>query len=467
MPIITNREMAWAHVSAVPRERGLRARSYWLPRTWGAFVAAEVVMLAFLLSRATRGPESLAVPILVAFSELFFHVTNLPASIVTSERSRFSVDVLKSLALALLASGLVFSVFPAFAPTPESALVAVMLSVLLPLFLRPFLRYLVTQKKLVEGILIVGTGELAGKLHQAFAAGKRKETADKRLLDFPNTPADRALTVDIPQLNEMLARARIVRVIVAEQDPQSRESLAAALLDRRLRGLQVNDAADYYEKFCGKIWIGGLSPGWPVYTDGFNRSQASLCLKRFVDVTLALLLLLLSAPLLAMVAIAIKLESAGPVLFRQVRVGLHGKSFIIYKFRSMRQDAELETGPVWAEERDQRITRVGHFIRKFRFDELPQAFNVLRGEMSLVGPRPERPFFVERIERQIPFYGLRHYVKPGITGLAQVMYRYGASVEDACEKLQYDFYYAKHQSLRRDVAILLKTIKVVLLGRGR
>jgi lipopolysaccharide/colanic/teichoic acid biosynthesis glycosyltransferase len=164
---------------------------------------------------------------------------------------------------------------------------------------------------------------------------------------------------------------------------------------------------------------------------------------------------------------AIKLDSPGPVLFRQIRVGLHGETFVIYKFRSMRQDAELETGPVWTGERDERVTRVGRLLRKFRLDEILQAINVLHGEMSLVGPRPERPYFVDRLEQQIPFYNLRHYVKPGITGWAQIMYRYGASVEDAHEKLQYDLYYAKHKSLGFDAGILLKTIRIVLFGRGR
>jgi exopolysaccharide biosynthesis polyprenyl glycosylphosphotransferase len=254
---------------------------------------------------------------------------------------------------------------------------------------------------------------------------------------------------------------------VAEQDAQSREKLAAALLDHRLRGLRISDAVDFYEEFSGKIWVEGLSTQWFVFTRGFRLSNASACLQRSFDVTFALLLILLTAPLLAVIAGAIKIDSAGPVLFRQLRVGLHGKTFVIYKFRSMCQDAELETGPVWTRERDERVTAVGRLLRKFRLDEILQAFNVLRGEMSLVGPRPERPYFVARLEQEIPFYNLRHYVKPGITGWAQVMYPYGDSVEAAYEKLQYDFYYAKHKSLAGDTGILLKTLKIVLLGRGR
>jgi exopolysaccharide biosynthesis polyprenyl glycosylphosphotransferase len=231
--------------------------------------------------------------------------------------------------------------------------------------------------------------------------------------------------------------------------------------------LQVSDAVDFYEEVSGKIWVEALNFQWFVYTHGFNRSRVGVCLKRCFDVTFALLLILFAGPLLLVVAVAIKVDSDGPVLFRQVRVGLHGKTFIIYKFRSMRHDAELEAGPMWTAEFDERVTRVGRLLRMFRLDEMPQALNVLNGDMSIVGPRPERPYFVDRLGQEIPFYNLRHYLKPGITGWAQVMYRYGASVEDACEKLQYDFYYAKHKSFRCDAAILLKTVRIVLCGRGR
>jgi len=185
------------------------------------------------------------------------------------------------------------------------------------------------------------------------------------------------------------------------------------------------------------------------------------------DLIFAVLLLVLTAPLMVIVAIAIRLDSRGPVLFRQVRVGQDGKTFVIYKFRSMREDAEFKSGPAWATERDERITRVGRFLRKFRLDELPQAINVLRGEMSVVGPRPERPYFVDRLIEEIPFYDIRHYAKPGITGWAQVMYAYGASVEDAHQKLQYDIHYVKHRSMVCDLMILCRTVKIVLFGRGR
>ncbi len=337
----------------------------------------------------------------------------------------------------------------------------------LPLIMRFCLQPLVARGRFAEDILILGTGELPAKLHRALGRGIGHLKHNSRTLSLSETLADRGLAVDFTDLNQLVARGQISRVVIAELDSQSRERLASALLDSRLRGLQVSDAVDFYEEVCGKVWVEALNPQWFVYTNGFNRSPGGDSLKRCFDVTFALLLTLLTAPLLLLVAIAIKFDSAGPVLFRQLRVGLHGKAFVIYKFRSMRHNAELEVGPTWTADCDERVTRVGRLLRMFRLDEIPQVFNVLNGDMSIVGPRPERPYFVHRLEQEVPFYSLRHNLKPGITGWAQVMYRYGASVADSYEKLQYDLYYAKHTSFRCDAAILLKTVRIVLGGRGR
>jgi lipopolysaccharide/colanic/teichoic acid biosynthesis glycosyltransferase len=201
--------------------------------------------------------------------------------------------------------------------------------------------------------------------------------------------------------------------------------------------------------------------------EGFHPSSRYLIVKSVVDFVGALLLLIIAAPIMAAVALAVKLTSPGPALFRQLRVGKDGRDFVLFKFRSMPENVEAITGPVWSGDGDSRATPVGHFLRKFRLDELPQLFNVLRGEMSLVGPRPERPCFVSFLQRLIANYNLRHTVKPGITGLAQVFYPYGASVEDACEKLRYELYYARHLSPSLDLRALAKTVNVVLSGRGQ
>jgi sugar transferase (PEP-CTERM system associated) len=469
MPIGTISDTTWAGASAQARKAPLRVRSYYLARPGGLFFAAELTLLAGALAQAAWARGTVETPILIAACGIFFHLKGLDQSIVSAGLSRFWLDVLESVLFGISASMFLFYLFPALAPRISGALPGALLASLLPGVLRPILRRLVYHKKLVERILIVGTGELVGKLCQALANGgaPTQEDIASGVLSFHENPAGTGVNADCARLDEIVARGEISRIVIAEQDAQSRAKLAGALLDARLRGVAVSDGVDFYEERFGKIWIDALSSEWIVYTAGFRRSNVTLLLKRLIDVTVALLLLLFTAPLLALVAIAIKLDSAGRVLFRQIRVGLHGKTFTILKFRSMRTDAEFECGPVWAAVHDERVTRVGRLLRKFRIDEIPQAINVLRGDMSLVGIRPERPYFVEQLTEEIPFYNLRHYVRPGITGWAQVMYPYGASVEDAYEKLQYDLHYFKHMSMAGDARILLKTIKTVLLGRGR
>jgi len=324
-------------------------------------------------------------------------------------------------------------------------------------------------QKSAGNILIVGSGTLAQKLYRSLdhAPAVAREPLPKGVIAFPDNRAEKGTPVDLTALDEIVRHEHVSRIVIAEENVQNRAHLASALVDLRLRGLQVEDAFDFYENYFGRVWIESLSTDWFVCTSGFHHSRISGLLKRFVDIAGSLLLLILTSPLLVLVAVAIKLESDGPILFRQFRIGLFGRPFVIYKFRSMRRDAELQAGPKWASENDPRMTRLGKLLRKFRIDEIPQAINVLRGEMSLVGPRPERPCFFDKLTQEVPFYELRHYVKPGITGWAQVKYRYGASIEDTHRKLQYDIYYAKHRSFTCDVKIMFLTIGVVLFGKGQ
>jgi sugar transferase (PEP-CTERM system associated) len=238
------------------------------------------------------------------------------------------------------------------------------------------------------------------------------------------------------------------------------------ILECRFRGIQVEEWPSFFEKLTDKIIINSLRPGWLIFSDGPVKTLLTETIRRALDVGLSLLGLILSAPVMAAAALSIKMASPGPVLFRQARVGKDGKVFMLYKFRSMSVNAEQLTGPVWASEDDPRITRVGRLLRKIRLDETPQMFNVLRGDMSFIGPRPERPVFVNQLKEQIPFYVLRFAVKPGITGWAQVKYPYGSTVQDALEKLQYDLYYIKNMSILLDLLILLKSVQVVLFARG-
>jgi sugar transferase (PEP-CTERM system associated) len=239
-----------------------------------------------------------------------------------------------------------------------------------------------------------------------------------------------------------------------------------ALLQSRLAGIEVKEREEVFEDLTGKLAVEAMRPSYLIFNTGFQRSPWADLLKRTADILLSLVILALGWPFMLATALAIRFDSKGPVLFTQERTGRDGRPFTLIKFRSMRTDAEALSGPVWATEDDPRITRVGRFIRKARLDELPQLFNVFSGSMSLIGPRPERPHFVEELAEQIPYFHQRHIVQPGVTGWAQINHPYGNTVEDALEKLQYDLFYIKNQSFLFDLSVLFNTIKTVLLRRG-
>jgi sugar transferase (PEP-CTERM system associated) len=267
---------------------------------------------------------------------------------------------------------------------------------------------------------------------------------------------------DVPAI---ISSRDVDRVVVSLIDARGKLPMDK-LLDMRLNGITFDHLASVYEKYTGKIAVENLRPSWFIFSSGFKHTRAQAAIKRTVDIIAATVGLIVAVPLMAVAAVLVKLTSTGPVLYSQLRVGQHGRVFLIRKFRSMRHNAEALTGAVWAVTNDDRLTPIGGFLRRSRIDELPQLWNVLVGDMSLVGPRPERPEFVEDLAQQIQFYGQRHVVKPGLTGWAQIRYRYGASMEDALEKLQYDLYYLKHMSIALDTFIILSTLKTVLSRQG-
>lgn len=267
------------------------------------------------------------------------------------------------------------------------------------------------------------------------------------------------------QLAALCRRMRIDAIAVALEDRRAQLPMRE-LLACRVLGVRVEEAESLFERLAGKLAVQAMRPSYMVFNQGFAQNPVSSAAKRALDIGLALVLLVALSPFLLLTAICVRLDSPGPVLYRQERTGRHGRAFTLLKFRSMRSDAEAHSGPVWAKENDPRITRFGRFARKTRLDELPQLVNVLAGEMSLVGPRPERPKFVDELAEQLPYYGLRHVVKPGLTGWAQINYPYGNTVEDARQKLQFDLFYIKNQSLLFDLSILFNTIKTVVLRRG-
>jgi sugar transferase (PEP-CTERM system associated) len=266
-------------------------------------------------------------------------------------------------------------------------------------------------------------------------------------------------------LESLVEQYQATQIIVALED--RRNALPTRDLVRlRVQGIRIEDAHSTISALSGRVWLETVKPSWFVFTDGFARSTATLILKRAIDLASGIVGLAISSPLMILAAIAIRMDSKGPIIFRQTRVGLRGKCFELLKFRSMGVDAEDGTGAQWAQANDPRVTRVGRFLRKYRLDELPQFINVIRGEMSLVGPRPERPEFVDKLRQQISYYDERHSVRPGVTGWAQVQYEYGSSVEDAFRKLEYDLFYLKNMSVFFDCAIILMTARIVLTGSG-
>jgi len=323
-------------------------------------------------------------------------------------------------------------------------------------------------------VLIVGTRTIgrmvAGELYLKKTLGMDVvgfvgENAGQMTLSYGN-PKKVQIPIFAPlSLSDLIASNDVNRILLAGAGhfPQSYNKELVAV---RTMGVPIEDCHSFYERLASKIAITDLPPEWIALSEGFRRDRLILAAKRVIDVLVAFLGLILSAPLALVTAIAIKSESSGPVFYRQERVGQNEKRFTLFKFRSMAEGAEDQVGPVWAAENDPRVTRVGAIIRKLRIDEIPQMINVLKGEMSFVGPRPERPYFVEQLKQTIPYYDLRHSVKPGITGCAQISYQYGDSERDAIEKLQYDLYYIKHMSPVFDLQIIFESIKVILFGWG-
>jgi sugar transferase (PEP-CTERM system associated) len=267
------------------------------------------------------------------------------------------------------------------------------------------------------------------------------------------------------ELSSTVKQLHATRIVVAMGDRRGKLPVDV-LLSLKCRGLQVQDGAEVYEAITGKVPIESIRSGWLLFSPGCHASQFHLAYKRMASVIVSIIGLVLSLPLIPLVILVIKLTSPGPVFYRQRRVGRDDVVFNCYKFRTMCANAEADTGPTWATDDDPRITRIGRFLRQSRMDEIPQLWNVLRGDMSLVGPRPERPEFVETLNKEIPYYHLRHTIRPGITGWAQIRYKYGSSIEDSKEKLRYDLFYIKNMSAGLDLLVLLHTFKVIILGRG-
>jgi len=323
--------------------------------------------------------------------------------------------------------------------------------------------WLVQLPILVERVYVLGTDERAQRLVQ----GLRQSPEIGVEIAGWTGKMEGAVTREsvAAHLMEAVHKQKVHRVIVAMPDRRGTIPMQE-LLQLRMRGVKIEEATTWLEKMSGKIEVENLYPSWMVFGQGFRRTATFILVRRVVSIVISLIGLVLTLPLIPLIILAIRLDSKGPVFYTQARVGKGGRVFNVVKFRTMRQDAEAANGPQWADDKDSRVTRVGKFLRSLRLDEIPQLWCVLKGDMAFVGPRPERPEFIEWLSKEIPFYGVRHMVRPGLTGWAQVKYKYGSTVEDAREKLQYDLFYIKNASIGLDLLIMFLTVKTVLLRRG-
>lgn len=375
----------------------------------------------------------------------------------------------RAIGAAMLGLAFLYYLFPVLRLAPGISVVAALLTLPLILLWRVSLGTKTTAAQPLESILILGTGQPGINLTQEIL---RRPELQYKVVGFLDVDAENigpplaepGIIGGLSQVREIVARENVDRLVISLAERRGVMPIRE-LTALKVQGLPIEDAHSVYERITGRIMLERLQPSWLILSDGFRKSLFLLAAKRTIDILASFTLIVLTAPLLLLAAAAILLETGRPILFRQERVGLGGRIFRIFKFRSMKQNSE-KAAPSWTADGDPRVTRVGNFLRKYRIDELPQLFNVLRGEMSLIGPRPEVPYFCELLEKEIPFFNQRHYVRPGISGWAQVKYKYGASLEEAKVKFEFDLFYIKHLSVLLDLTIIFETVKVVLLGKG-
>jgi sugar transferase (PEP-CTERM system associated) len=410
--------------------------------------------------------------LIAGISQLCLYYADLYDLRIVSDRRELFIRIIEALGFASMIVAAIYFWFPSLIIGRGVFMVAAFLVLAVVIGWRVAFEWLTRQVSPRERLLLVGTSTAAVALAREIF--ERRQELGVEIVGFVDP--DPAM-VGTPVLNPgvigtiedipSIVRARGVhRVVVSLADARGKLPMDK-LLEMKFDGVSFAHLPSVYEDYTGKIAVENLRPSWLIFSQGFRKSRTLTRLKRLLDLVIAGCGLVAALPLMLLIAAAIKLTSPGAALYSQRRVGQHGRIFNVRKFRSMRQDAEAHTGPVWAsKEGDPRVTAIGRFLRRSRLDELPQLWNILRGDMSFVGPRPERPEFVEQLTRQIPFYGQRHIIRPGLTGWAQVRYTYGASKEDALQKLQYDLFYIKHLSLPFDLFIIVATIKTVLLRKG-
>ena len=405
--------------------------------------------------------------------QIFLYYNDLYDLKITDTFIELSIRLLQALGAAAIFLGVVCYFYPKAIVGHWIFLLSLGLIVLLIVSWRYGYSIVLNRGLFNQKIILLGSGEIARNIISEI--GDKKDCGYRISLVIKDNEADFEFLdyqdCNIPCLYgyegmcDFAGELGVAKIVVALQERRGNVP-TKELLKCRTDGIDILDGNSFYEMFTGKLIVGHTNPGWFIFSEGFRRPVTTRFVKRALDIALSLILLIVLSPLLILVAVLVKLDSRGPVIFSQDRVGRSRKKYRVHKFRSMMDNAEKETGPVWAADDDIRVTRVGRVLRKLRIDEVPQLWNVLKGQMSFVGPRPERDHFIKQLEEAIPYYGVRFSVKPGVTGWAQISYGYGASVEDAVEKLNYDLFYIKNMSIYMDLMIVLRTIKIVLFQRG-
>lgn len=399
-----------------------------------------------------------------------FYLFDLYDFLLMHDRRELVLRLIQALGLAWIVLAFSFYTFPAVMLGRGVSLIALPIALTLMVAWRISIHWFLGHPDFGERILIVGSGSLAVEVAREVLD---RRDAGFRIVGFVGNDAEllgkslinpRVIGMT-EELDEIVKREHIDRIVVAMGERRG-QLPTNKLLQLSLAGqVNIEEGASFYERITGRVSLNMLRPSWLIFTGRGRQAKVAELARNVVHWLVALAGAILSLPIVLVTAVLIKLESKGPVFYKQERVGKNGRTFVLMKFRSMRVDAE-EAGPVWASKKDTRTTRVGRVIRKIRVDEIPQFWNILKGEMSFVGPRPERPHFVAQLADEIPFYEQRHLIAPGLTGWAQIKYPYGASIEDARQKLQYDLFYIKNHGLFLDAIIMFETIKIILFGRG-
>ena len=393
---------------------------------------------------------------------------------VTDTFQELGIRLLQALGTAAIILAGIYVIFPKAIVGSGIFAVSIVFVIIVIVSWRFFYALILSHGIFNQKIILLGSGPLAQNIFNEIM--HRKDSGytiavnvqdTQQDMEFSCTQADTEIICkqDYDGLCDLAEQLNIKKVVVAIKEKRGKLPLKE-LVKCRIKGIDVIEGTSFYEMLAGKLIVDQINPAWIIFSKGFYKSRTRRFLKRTLDLILVVSMIILFLPLIVVTAVLIKIDSAGPVLFSQERIGASRKTYMLYKFRSMVQDAEKRSGPVWASDNDNRTTRVGKVIRKWRIDEIPQLWNVLKGDMSFVGPRPEREFFVDKLEKIIPYYVERFSVKPGVSGWAQVCFTYGASVEDAVEKLNYDLFYIKNMSVFMDLMIIMRTIKIVLFGKG-